>query len=143
MEPSCSKTTDNQNKPKVMSFFPLQKLKGNQPTKTPAMQVAKLEQDTADKEESAKSDDLNGIKGMMEELIMHLAQVVKEVQQDEKWCYHCSIPEHFICKCPLVRTSGSATHLNQKEEMALEKGAQTPQIKVTKPKAPPEGMPKV
>ena len=61
MEPSCNRTADNQNKHKVMSFFPLQKLKGNQPIKAPAVQVAHLEQDSTDKEESAKSDDPNGI----------------------------------------------------------------------------------
>ena len=35
MEPSHSQMADNENKPKVMSFFPLQKLKGTQPVKTP------------------------------------------------------------------------------------------------------------
>ena len=112
MEPLCNKTSDNQNKPKAMSFFPLQKLKGNQPAKTPAVWVVHLEQESADKEESTESDNSNGIEGMMEEFILHLAQAVKEAQQDEKCCYHCSSPEDFICKCPLVKTSRSATHLN-------------------------------
>ena len=85
---------------------------GNQPTKTPAVWVACSEQDSADKEGSAKSDDPSGIKGVMEEFIVHLAQAVKEAQQDEKCCYHCSIPEHFIHECLLVKTSRSATHLN-------------------------------
>ena len=31
MEPSCSQTANNTTKPKVMSFFPLQKPKGIQP----------------------------------------------------------------------------------------------------------------
>ena len=104
--------------------------------------MAHLEQDSADKEESAESDNPNGIEGMMEEFIVCLAQAVKEAQQDEKCCYHCSSPEHFICECPLVKVSRSATHLNWKEGMALEKGAQTPQVKVTKPKVPLEEMPK-
>ena len=34
MEPLHTWTADNQNKPKAMSFFPLWKLKGNQPIKT-------------------------------------------------------------------------------------------------------------
>ena len=35
IEPSCSQIADNSTKTKVMSFFPLQKLKGTQPVKTP------------------------------------------------------------------------------------------------------------
>ena len=97
-----------------MSFLPVQKLKGNQPIKIPMVWVMHLEQDSADKEESAKSDDPNGIEGMMEEFIVHLAQAVKEAQQDEKHCYHCSNLKHFICECPLVKSSRSATHLNQR-----------------------------
>ena len=37
MEPSCGHTVGSLAKPKVMSFFPLRKLKGTQPTKTPAV----------------------------------------------------------------------------------------------------------
>ena len=66
-----------------MSFFQLWKLKGNQPIKTPAVWVAHLEHDSADKEEGAKSDDPNGIEGMVGECIVHLAQAMKEGQQDE------------------------------------------------------------
>ena len=29
----------------------------------------------------------------------------KMPQADEKCCYHCSSQEHFICNCPLVKTS--------------------------------------
>ena len=125
-----------------MSFFPLWKLKGNQPIKTPTVWVVHLEQDSTDKKESAKSDDPDGIEDVMEEFIVCLAPGVKEAQQDEKHCYHCSRPEHFICKCPLVKASRSATHLNWKEGMVPEKGAWTPLVKVTKLKVPPEGMPK-
>ena len=114
LEPWCSQTAYNQNKPKAMSLFPLQMFKGNQPVRTPAVWVAHLEQDSADKEESAKNDYPNGIECVMEEFIVCLAQAVKEAQQDEKCCYHCSSPEHFIHKYPLVKTSRSATHLNQR-----------------------------
>ena len=37
MEPSHNWMTDNQTKPKVTSFFPLQKLKGTQRVKTPTV----------------------------------------------------------------------------------------------------------
>ena len=48
----------------------------------------------------------------------------------------------FICECPLVTASRTAIHLNQKEGTAPEKGAWTPQVKVTKLKAPQDRMPK-
>ena len=141
MEPSCNWLTDNETKPKVMGYFPLQKLKGTQPVKTPAVWVAHLKQDVAEKEESAKSDEPNGIEDMTEEFIVCLAGAVKEAQQDEKYCYHYRSLEHFIHECPLVKASRTATHLNRKEGMALEKGAWTPQVKVAKLKVPQEGMP--
>ena len=142
MEPSHSQMADNTMKPKVMRFFPLCKLKGTQPVKTPAVWVMHLEEDGTDKEEDAESDTPNGIKGVIEEFIVHLARAVKEVQQDEKCCYYCSSPEHFICECTLVKASRTATHLNWKKGTVPEKGAQTPQVKVAKLNAPQEGMPK-
>ena len=44
MEPSHSQATDKASKPKAMSFFPLQKLKGTQPTKTPAIRTVHFEE---------------------------------------------------------------------------------------------------
>ena len=82
MELLHSQMADNQPKPKAMSFFPFQKLKGTQPVKISAVQVVHLEEDGSDKEESAKSDNSNGIEGMTEEFIVHLTQAVKEAQQD-------------------------------------------------------------
>ena len=74
------------SKPKAMSFFLLRKLKGSQPTKTPAVQVAYLEQEDADKEECIDSEDPDGIKGVTDEFIIHLARAVKDAQQEEKCC---------------------------------------------------------
>ena len=96
---------------KVTSFLPLQKLKGTQPTRTPAVWVTNLEEEGTNKEGGAESEDPDGIKGVTEEFIVSLARALKDVQQ-EKHCYHCSSPEHFIHKCPLVNTSRTATHLN-------------------------------
>ena len=101
MEPSHSQMGDNSTKAKGIAFFPLQKLKGTQPVKTPEVWVAHLEQDDTDKEESAESDNPYGTEGVTEEFILHLARAVKEAQQDEKHCYHCSNPEHYIHECPL------------------------------------------
>ena len=64
MEPLHSQMADNPTKPKVTNIFPLQKLKCTQPVKTPAVQVVHFEQDCTEKEESAKSDKPDGIKGM-------------------------------------------------------------------------------
>ena len=112
MEPSHRQTADNPTKPKVMSFFPLQKLKGTKSVKTPAVQVVHLEEDGTDKEEGAKSDNPDEIEGVAEEFIVHLATAMKDAQQEEKCCYHCSSPEHFIHECPLAKASRTATHLN-------------------------------
>ena len=136
MEPSCSQMADSISKPKMMSFFPLQKLKGTQPARTPAVQVAHLEEESADKEEGTESEDPNGINGITKEFIVHLARAVKDPWQEEKYCYHYSSLKYFICKCPLVKASRMDPHLNQKEGMALKKGAQTPQGKVTMLKVP-------
>ena len=95
-----------------MSFFPLQKLKGTQPTKTPTVRVAHMEEEGSDEEVGTESEDIDGINGVTGEFIVCLARAVEEAQQDEKCCYHCSSPQHFICECPLIKASRSATQLN-------------------------------
>ena len=105
MDPSCGHTADNMGKPKVMSFFPLRKLKGTQTTKTPAVQLAHLEEEATDDEEGAESEDPDGIDGVTEEFMVCLTRGVKDVQQEEKHCYHCSSPDHFIRYCPLVKSA--------------------------------------
>ena len=111
------------NKPQVISFFPLQKLKGSQPAMTPSTQVAHLEEESANKEKCFNSKDPDGIKGITEEFIVHLARAVKDVQQEEKCCYHCSSQDHFIQDCLLVAASRTDSNLNQKEGMVPKKGA--------------------
>ena len=73
---------------------------------------------------------------------MHLARAVKDVQVEDKCCYHCSNPKHFICDCLPVRASIENVQLNCKEGTALRKGAWTPQMKMTMPKNPQEEVPK-
>ena len=104
MKPSCSQTETMLAKPKEMSFFPLRKLKGSWPTKTPAVWVAHLEEEDADKEEYADSKDSDDIEGITDKFIVCLARVVKDAQQEEKHCYHCNNPKHFI----------SSSHQNSK-----------------------------
>ena len=63
-------TTDSPSKPRTTSFFPLRKLKGNQPlSKKPTIHLAQLEEEDADHGEDLVSDDLGGIKGVMEEFM--------------------------------------------------------------------------
>ena len=79
IEPSCSQTADSTSKSKVISFFPLQKLKGTQPGRTPAVQLMHLEEN-ADKEKGTENKDPDDIEGITEEFIVHLARAVKEAQ---------------------------------------------------------------
>ena len=90
MEPSCGHTADSPAKPKMMRFFPLRKLKGTQPTKTPAVQLVYLEEEATDDKEGADSKDPDGLDGMTKEFMVCLTRAVKDAQQEEKCCYHCS-----------------------------------------------------
>ena len=72
MEPSHSQTANSVGKPKVMSFFPLWKLKGTQPSKATAVQVAHLEEESTNREEGTESEDPNGIEGITEEFMVCL-----------------------------------------------------------------------
>ena len=119
--------SDGPSKPRPTSFFPLRKLKGSQPfPKKPAIELAQLEEEDNDDGEEQGSDDPDGIKGVTEEFMVRLARAVKDAQTDEKCCYHCSSPEHFINNFPLMKTARDKKQLNGKEGMATTKGAWTP-----------------
>ena len=120
-------TADGPSKPRTTSFFPLRKLKGNQPlSKKPTICLAQLEEEDADNGEDQESDDPGGIKGVMEEFMIWLARAVKDTQTDEKHLYHCSSPEHFICNCLLMKATRDKKQLNGKEGAAMMKGTQAP-----------------
>ena len=120
-------TTDGLSKPRTTSFFPLRKLKGSQPlSKKPAMWLAQLGEEDADDSEDPESDDPGGIEEVMEEFMIQLARAVKDAQTDEKCCYHCSSPEHFIHNCPLMKTARDKEQLNGKEGPVMMKGAWVP-----------------
>ena len=105
----------------------MRKLKGSQPfPKKPAIWLAQLDEEDADDGEDPESDDPDGIEGVMEDFMVWLARAVKDAQMDEKHCYHCSSPEHFIRNCLLMKTARDKKQLNGKEGMAMTKGAQTP-----------------
>ena len=115
IEASFNLPTVSESKPRTTSFFPLQKLKGSQPAATPPVWVAQLEEESTSKEECVDSEDPDGIEGLTEEFIVHLARAVKDAQQVEKNCYHCGNLDHFICDCPLVVGSKAGSPLNQRE----------------------------
>ena len=136
---SRSQTTDGPSKPRTTSFFPLRKLKGSQLFhKKPTIQLVQLDEEDADDGEDPESDDPDGIEGVMEEFMVRLARAVKDAQMDEKHCYHCSNPEHFICNCPLMKAARDKKQLNGKEGMVTMKGAQTPPKATSAIKSPPK-----
>ena len=129
--------SDSPSKLRTTSFFPLRKLKGNQPfPKKPAMQLVQLEEEDTDDGEAQESDDPDGIEGVTEEFMVWLARVVKDAQMDEKRCYHCSSPEHFIHNCLLMKTTRDKKQLNGKEGTAMMKGAWTPPTATSAIKGP-------
>ena len=121
-----TQATDAPSKPRATSFFPLRKLKGNQPIpKMPMVHSAHLEEEDTSGDEDQESNDPSGIEGVTEEFMVCLARAIKDAQADEKCCYQCSSPEHFIHKCPLMKTLREKKQLNTKEGMATKMGAQT------------------
>ena len=93
-----TQTTNNPPKPRATSFFPLRKLKGNQPImKMPAVH---LEEEDARSDKDKENDDPGGIEGVTKEFMVHLARAVKDTQMEEKHCYHCSslkISSAIVC----------------------------------------------
>ena len=115
----------------------MRKLKGNQPfPKKPAVHLAQLEEEDTDDGEELESDNPDGIEGVTEKFMVQLARAVKDAQMDERCCYHCSSPEHFIRNCPLMKTARDKKQFNGKEGMAMAKGAQTPPKAVNAIKSP-------
>ena len=77
MELPQSQTTDDTAKPKVTSFFPLQKLKGVQPSvKMPAVHLAHLEEESTEKDEEVNSEDPDVIECITEEFMVHLTRAM-------------------------------------------------------------------
>ena len=97
-------TTNNPPKPCTTSFFPLRKLKGNQPLlNKPAEHLAHLEEEDASNDEDQESDNPGGIEGVTEEFMVYLERAVKDTQADEKCCYHWSSPRAFHLQLPTCK----------------------------------------
>ena len=115
----------------------MRKLEGSQPfPKKPAICLAQLDKEDTDDGEDPGSDDPDKIEGVTEDFMVWLAKAVKDAQTDEKHCYHCSSPEHFICNCLLMKTARDKKQLNRKKGMAMTKGAQTPPKATSTVKSP-------
>ena len=72
---------DGPSKPRATSFFPLRKLKGNQPfMKKPAMCLTQLEEEDTDNGEDLESDNPDGINGVTKEFMVRLARAVKDAR---------------------------------------------------------------
>ena len=100
------------------------------------MHLVHLEEEDTRGNEDGESNDPGGIEGVTEEFMVCLARAVKDAQMEEKCCYHCSSPEHFICNCPLIKTSRENKQLNGKEGTASKKGVQTPLTTANMSKSP-------
>ena len=105
--------------------------------------VGALEEEGARRDQDEASDDSNGINGVTEEFMVHLARAVKDTQTEEKCCYHCSSPEHFIHNCLPMKTLREKLQLSSKEGMTSKKGAQTPLTTATMLKNLQMEVPKV
>ena len=72
---------DGPTKTRATSFFPLRKLKGNQPfNKKPIVCLAQLEEEDTNEDEDQGRDDPGGIEGVTEEFMVRLARAVKDAQ---------------------------------------------------------------
>ena len=107
--------------------------------KKPAVCLAQLEEEGANDGKDPESDDPDGIKGVTEEFMVQLARAVKDAQMDEKCCYHCSSPEHFIRNCPPMKATRDKKQLNGKEGMVMVKGGLDPSRINQHYKEPPTG----
>ena len=81
-----------------------------------------LQEKGSDKEGGAESGDPSGIEGVTEEFIVCLSRA----GNDDQWRRNAATiatAQNILSMNPLVKTSRRATHLNQKEGMAPDKGA--------------------
>ena len=77
---------DNTAKPKTTSFFPLLKLKGNQPVpKTATVCLSYLEEESTVRDEEVENENPDSMDGVTEEFMVHLVRAVKDAQVEEKW----------------------------------------------------------
>ena len=88
--------TDGPSKPRTTSFFPLRKLKGNQPlSMKPAICLAQWEEEDADNGEDPESDVPDGLEGVTEEFMVWLARAVKDAQTDREMLLPLWQPQTF------------------------------------------------
>ena len=77
-----TQVTDNPPKARAISFFPLRKLKSNQPIlKKPTVHLVHFEEEDVSDNEDQESDDPSRFQGVMEEFMVHLPRAVKDAKQ--------------------------------------------------------------
>ena len=103
-----------------------------------AMCLVHLEEESTKREEKEEIKDPDGIYGVTEEFMVCLVQAVKEAQEEEKHCYHCSSPKHFIHDCLLVRTPRENTVKLQGGD-GIEEGIPDPSGENNNAQEPPGG----
>ena len=103
------------------------------------MHLAHLEEGDTSDDDNPESGDSSRIEEVTEEFMVHLARAVKDAQADEKYCYHCSSPEHFICNCLLVKTSRDKKTVKWEGEDGIDKGSPDPSNNDKHHKDPPDG----
>ena len=101
------------------------------------MWLAHLEEGAADDEEGAESEDPDGLDGMTEEFMVHLARAVKDAQQEEKHCYHCSSLDHFIQRLSIGEISQKGTKFKQQTGDGTKEGSLDPSRKGNSAKGTP------
>ena len=86
-----------------------------------------------------ESDDPGGIEGVTEEFMVQLARAVKDTQAEEKHCYHCSSPKHFICNCLLMKIARDKKTVKWEGGDSVNEGSPDPSNNNEHHKEPPDG----
>ena len=102
------------------------------------MCLVHLKQESTKKEEEDKTKDPDGINWVTEEFMVCLAWAMKDTQVEEKHCYHCSSPKHFICDCLLVSLQGEYAVKLQGGD-GVKEGSLDPSDKTNNTQEPPGG----
>ena len=106
--------------------------------KSTSCALVHLEEEGARRGKDKGSNDPDGIDGVTEEFMVHLARAVKDAQTEE----NCSSPEHLIHNCLLMKTLREKPQLNGKERTASKKGVWTPLTTATTQKNLQREVPK-
>ena len=103
------------------------------------MHLAHLEEEDAGTDKDQESNNPGRMEGVTEEFMVHLARAAKDTQVEEKCCYHCSSPEHFICNCLLIKTMRENAQFKRQGGDGIEEGSPDPSNNSQHTKELPDG----